>query len=186
MTNSIAIILIVKEKLTKYKEEKIMKKLNTKTGLILSSAALALGILAVPVFADTNTETTNQVNLAPMAAVTENTQTVENTQPVDNNTKNNYMNLDAMQNMHESTVMQEAMNSGNVDKMKEAMNSPEIKAQLGEDAVNAMNQMMSNENMNAMHSGNMMGTGTNMMSNGNMNAMHSGNMMGSGTNMMNW
>ncbi|AGA68655.1 hypothetical protein Desdi_1140 [Desulfitobacterium dichloroeliminans LMG P-21439] len=150
-----------------------MKKLNAKAGLILSSAALALGILAVPVFAGTNTETANQANLAPMAAVTDNTQPVENTQPVDNTTKNNYMNVEAMQNMHESTVMQEAMNSGNVDKMKEAMNSPEIKAQIGEDAVDAMNQMMSNENMNAMH-------------NGNMNSMHNGNMMGSGTNMMNW
>ncbi|MEL1134666.1 hypothetical protein AAC978_05710 [Desulfitobacterium sp. THU1] len=134
-----------------------MKKYNKSALLILSSTALALGIIAIPVLAGTNTEIANQENFAPVAAANESIQSVEDT-PV-----NNYMNIDAMQNVHNSEVMQEAMKSGDFEKMREAMNSSEIKAQLGEEVVDAMNQMMSNGNMNAMHRGGMMGSGNNMM-----------------------
>lgn len=86
-----------------------------------------------------------------------------NIQSVGDATVNNYMNNEAMLNMHNSKVMQDAMKSGDFDKMREAMNSPEIKAQLGEEVVGAMNKMMSNGNISSMHRGNMMGSGNTMM-----------------------
>ncbi|MGI1658718.1 MAG: hypothetical protein ACRKFN_07070 [Desulfitobacterium sp.] len=134
-----------------------MNKLNKKAGLILGSATLVIGIIAVPVLAGTTTEIANQANLAPVAVVSENIQSVEGSNV------NNYMNIGAMQNMHDSEVMQDAMKSGDFEKMREAMNSPEIKAQLGEEVVDAMNQMMSNGSMSTMHRGGMMSSGNNMM-----------------------
>ncbi|MGE4272313.1 MAG: hypothetical protein AB7E31_05510 [Desulfitobacterium sp.] len=133
-----------------------MNKLNKKAGLILGSVALVIGIIAVPVLADTTAGKANQANLAPAEAVRESIQSVEGSNV------NNYMNIGAMQNIHNSEVMQDAMKSGDFEKMRDAMNSPEIKTQLGEEVVDAMNQMMSNGSMNAMHRGNMM-SGTNMM-----------------------
>lgn len=135
-----------------------MDKINKKVAIILSSTALAFGIIAIPVLAaSTNTEIANQANFVPVAADSKSIQSLEDV------SENNYMNIDAMQNVHNSEVMQEAMKSGDSDKMREAMNSPEIKAQLGEEVVDAMNQMMSNENMSIMHSGGMMRSGNNMM-----------------------
>ncbi|AGA68616.1 hypothetical protein Desdi_1099 [Desulfitobacterium dichloroeliminans LMG P-21439] len=134
-----------------------MKKINKRVSLILSSAVLALGIISVPVLAGTNTEVANQANSAPVAAASRNIQSVGDA------TVNNYMNNEAMLNMHNSKVMQDAMKSGDFDKMREAMNSPEIKAQLGEEVVGAMNKMMSNGNISSMHRGNMMGSGNTMM-----------------------
>lgn len=135
-----------------------MNKINKKVAIILSSTALAFGIIAIPVLAaSTNTETVNQANFLPMAEDSEIIQSLEDV------SENNYMNIDAMQNVHNSEVMQEAMRSGDLENMREAMNSSEIKAQLGEEVVDAMNQMMSNENLSTMHRGGMMGSGDNMM-----------------------
>lgn len=134
-----------------------MKKINKKASLIFSSAAIALGIIAIPVLANTNTEGASQASLAPVAAATKNIQSVGDV------TENYYMSIDDMENMHNSKVMQDAMKSGDFDKMREAMNSPEIKAQLGKEVVDAMNKMMSNGDMSSMHRGSMMGAGHNMM-----------------------
>lgn len=140
-----------------------MKKINKKAGIVISSVALALGILAVPVLAGTDLKTETQANATPVEASSQTIKTTSN-----ESFSYNSMSTGVMQNMHNSTVMQDAMNSGDINNMNDAMNSPEIKAQLGEDVVNSMNQMMSNGNMNAMHSSqgsNMMGSGTNNMMN---------------------
>lgn len=128
-----------------------MKKLNKKVALILGTVVLALGAMAIPVFAETN-----QGSLYDKM--------------------NSYMNSGTMQNVHNSTVMQEAINSGDTNKMIDAMNSPEVKSQLGEEFVNQMNDMMKSGNMQGMmSSGNsMMGSGNSMMGSGN-TTMDSGN-----------
>jgi hypothetical protein len=145
--------------------------MNKKVGLVLSGAALALGILAVPVLAGTDSQTKAQANVVPVNVKSQNIRTVADTpetpvtpetpstpaNPANPANQNNQtgcgsISAEAMQSIHNSSVMQDAMNSGDLGKMKDAMNSPEIKAQLGDDVVNSMNQMMSDANINAMHS----------------------------------
>ncbi|HVJ47700.1 hypothetical protein [Desulfitobacterium sp.] len=161
-----------------------MKKINKKTGLVISGVVLALGILAVPVLAGTDSKTEIQVNVPPVTVTSQNIKTVADTPAnpkLDQNTPNtqatpndpngsNSISAENMQSMHDSTAMQEAMNSGDTNKMKDAMNSPEIKAQLGEDTVNSMNEMMSNVNINAMHGSG--AQGSSMMGSGARNTVN--------------
>lgn len=173
-----------------------MKEMNRKVGVVLSGVALALGILAVPVLAGTDLKTETPANAAPGNVMSQNirivTDTAENPStseiqvtpeapvtpetPVNPATpKNpnsqfgcNSISAEAMQNVYNSAIMQDAMNSGDINKMRDAMNSPEIKAQLGDDVVNSMNQMMSDVNIEAMH-----GTqGSNIMGSGSRNMMN--------------
>ena len=63
------------------------------------------------------------------------------------------MNSSAVQNLHNSQGMQEAMKTGDVKKMQELMNSDqELKDQLGQETIDQMNAMM-NGAQGAMHSG---------------------------------
>lgn len=121
-----------------------MKKLNKKAALILGTVVLALGAFTIPALADT----TNQ-------------------NPAGINGMQSFMTSGAMQNVHNSTAMQDAMTTGDVSKMVNAMNTPEIKSIMGEDLVNQMTQYMKNGNFQAMRNGQgaMMGGSTvnNMM-----------------------
>jgi len=87
------------------------------------------------------------------------------------------MNSTAMQDLHNSAGMQNAMQSGDVKAMQDLMNSdPNVKAQMGQDNLDKMNEFMSN-------------SGGNMMTNGSGNTNSGSSMMnGSGTvkNMMNF
>ena len=124
-----------------------MKKLDKKIALVLGSALLVVGLIAVPAFAkndpsDTATNTTIPQNYSDMM------------------NSNTQMNSPAMQNVYNSSAMQGAMNSGDFSQMQDAMNSSEVKAQLGEDFVNQMNEVMANPSMQSMHQA---GSGNGMM-----------------------
>lgn len=116
-----------------------MKKFNKKATLILGTVVLALGVLAIPAFADTT----------PDGGF---------------NKMNSLMSSGTMQTMHNSPAMQNAMAAGDINSMIDAMNSPEIKAIMGEEHTNQMTELMKNGNMQAMHrqGGMMMGTADSM------------------------
>lgn len=119
-----------------------MKKLfNKKVGAIVGTAVIATGLLALPALADTKNNS-NANLFGQMQSFMSQTFSPGQHQQV--------MNSPAMQNLHNSAPMQQAMQSGDVSKMQELMNSdPKIKAQLGQDTLNKMNQFMS-QNKDAM------------------------------------
>jgi len=108
-----------------------MKKfISKKLTAILGSAVLATGLIAIPAFAGTTNEE-GQNLFGQMRSFMASSQSQE------------IMDSSAMQNLHNSETMQEAMQTGDIDKMQEAMNSnPEVKALLGEETLNQMNQFM--------------------------------------------
>lgn len=171
--------------------------MNKKVGIVLSGAALALGIIAVPVLAGTDSQTKAQANVVPVNVKSQNVRTVADTPetpvtPESPSTSVNPSNpgtqetpanpatpanpnngvgcgsisAEAMQNIHNSKAMQDAINSGDINKMRDAMNSPEVRAQLGDNAVNSMNEIMSGTNYQSMHgSQGVTGSGTSNMMN---------------------
>ena len=120
-----------------------MKKLSKKVSILIGTAVIGLGLMAVPVFAETD----GQDFFGSMQS---------------------FMGTEAMQSMHNSTAMQEAMSTGDISKMAEAMNTPEFKSIMGEEHVNQMTEYMKNGNMQSMHGqGGMMGASSGMMGTGN-------------------
>lgn len=119
-----------------------MKKLlNKKVGIIVGTAVLATGLLAIPALADTQNNS-NSNWFGQMQSFMSQTFAPGQHQQI--------MNSPAMQNLHNSTQMQQAMQSGDVSKMQEIMNSdPQVKAQLGQETLDKMNQFM-NQNKDAM------------------------------------
>ncbi|MBC2722946.1 hypothetical protein [Desulfosporosinus sp.] len=115
-----------------------MKKIISKKLIaILGSAVLATGLIAIPAFAGTSNDE-GQNLFGQMRSFMASSQSHE------------IMDSSAMQNLHNSEAMQEAMQTGDIDRMQEAMNpNPEVKAFLGEETLNQMNQFMQ-ENGQAM------------------------------------
>lgn len=120
-----------------------MKKFfSKKATLILGSALLVSGLVAIPAFAAT-TEEGNQNLFGRMQSFMGQTFTPGQHQEI--------MNSGVMQELHNSDAMQEAMQTGDIAKMQETMNSnPEVKELLGEETLNEMNQFME-ENAEAMN-----------------------------------
>ena len=134
-----------------------MKKLSKKITVILGTATLAVGLMALPALAGTDQQQGNGW-FGQMQGFMQKTFSSEQHQT--------FMNSTDMQNLHNSTGMQNAMQTGDVKAMQELMNSdPNVKALMGQENLDKMNQFMTN-------------TGGNMMTNGN-------GMMGSQGTMMN-
>lgn len=147
-----------------------MKKFSKKITAILGTATLAVGLMALPALAGTTQQVSGWVG--QMQGFMQQTFSPGQHQTL--------MNSTAMQNLHNSAGMQNAMQTGDVKAMQDLMNSdPNVKAQMGQDNLDKMNQFMSN-------------SGGNMMTNGSGNANSGISMMnGSGTvntgsNMMNF
>ena len=139
-----------------------MKKYSKKITAILGTATLAVGLMALPVLARTDQQQGNGW-FGQMQGFMQKTFSPEQHQI--------FMNSTAMQNLHNSPGMQNAMQTGDVKAMQEIMNSdPTVKAQIGEDNLDKMNQFMSN-------------SGGKMMTNGRGTANKGNNMMGSGSAM---
>ncbi len=142
-----------------------MKKFSKKFTAILGTAALAVGLVALPALAGTTQQQGNGW-VAQMQGFMEQRFSPEQHQEL--------MNSREMQNLHNSQEMQNAMQSGDVKAMQDLMNSdPNVKAQMGQDNLDKMNQFMSN-------------SGANRMTNGSGSATSGSMMNGSGSNMMNF
>ncbi|HBW35727.1 hypothetical protein [Desulfosporosinus sp. BICA1-9] len=123
-----------------------MKKLSKKITVILGTATLAVGLMALPALAGTDQQQGNGW-FGQMQGFMQKTFSSEQHQTL--------MNSTAMQNLHNSTEMQSAMQTGDVKVMQELMNSdPQVKAQIGQDNLDKMNQFMSNSGGNMMTNGN--------------------------------
>ena len=102
-----------------------MKKLSKKITVILGTATLAVGLMALPAVAGTDQEQGNGW-FGQMQGFMQKTFSPEQHQTL--------MNSTAMQNLHNSSEMQDAMQTGDVKGMQELMNSdPQIKVQMGQD-----------------------------------------------------
>ena len=123
-----------------------MKKLSKKITVILGTATLAVGLMALPALAGTDQQQGNGW-FGQMQGFMQKTFSSEQHQTL--------MNSTAMQNLHNSSEMQSAMQTGDVKVMQELMNSdPQVKAQIGQDNLDKMNQFMSNSGGNMMTNGN--------------------------------
>jgi len=99
-------------------EEYNMKKFSKTITAIVGTATLAIGLMALPALA----QTTRQQGSAWFGKM------------------QGYMNSTEMQNLHNSQVMQDAMQTGDIQKMQELMNSdPAVKAQMGQENLDRMN-----------------------------------------------
>ncbi|HBW35716.1 hypothetical protein [Desulfosporosinus sp. BICA1-9] len=135
-----------------------MKKLSKKITVILGTATLAVGLMALPALAGTDQQQGNKW-FGQMQGFMQKTFSPEQHQTL--------MNSTAMQNLHNSAEMQNAMQTGDVKVMQELMNSnPEFKAQVGQDTLDKMNQFMSNSGGNMMTNGNGMTGSQGSMMNG--------------------
>ena len=114
-----------------------MKKVSKKVGLILGSAALAVGIVALPALAATTEGNSGNVWFGQMQSYMNRIFTPAQQQQI--------MNSSAMQELHNSNAMQQAMQSWDITKMENLMNSdPNLKAQIGQGNLNTMDQIMNN------------------------------------------
>ena len=148
-----------------------MKKFSKKITVIVGTATLAVGLIALPALAGT-TQQQGGGFVGQMQGFMQ--------QIFSPGQHQTLMNSTTMQNLHNSEGMQKAMQTGDVKSMQDLMNSdPNVKAQIGQDNLDKMNGFMNN-------------SGGNMMTNGSGNANSGSPMMnGSGTvntgsNMMNF
>lgn len=143
-----------------------MRKFSKKITAIVGTAALAVGLVALPALAGTTQQQGNGW-VAQMQGFMQQTFSPKQHQEL--------MNSKEMQNLHDSREMQNAMQSGDVKAMQDLMNSdPNVKAQMGQDNLDKMNQFMS-------------GSGANMMTDRSSSANSGSTMMnGSRSNMMNF
>ncbi|KGK85909.1 hypothetical protein DP73_17980 [Desulfosporosinus sp. HMP52] len=143
-----------------------MRKFSKKITAVVGTAALAVGLVALPALAGTTQQQGNGW-VTQMQGFMQQTFSPEQHQEL--------MNSKEMQNLHNSQEMQNAMQSGDVKAMQYLMNSdPNVKAQMSQDNLDKMNQFMSS-------------SGVNMMTNGDGTATSESKMMnGSGRTMMNF
>ncbi|GAB6155896.1 hypothetical protein JCM17380_46480 [Desulfosporosinus burensis] len=141
-----------------------MKKLSKKITVILGTATLAVGIMAIPTLAGTDLQGTGWYDQMP--GFMQKNFSLEQHQTL--------MNSSEMQNLHNSQGMQDAMQTGDIKKMQELMNSdPAIKAQMGQDNLDKMNEFMSDSGGSMMTSGQGMAGSIGTMMNSSGSAMSS-------------
>jgi len=131
-----------------------MTNFSKKVTAIVGTATLAVGLMAFPVLAaGTNQQQANSW-VGQMQGFMQKTFSPGQHQTI--------MNSTAMQNLHNSSGMQKAMQTGDVKTMQKIMNSDSVvKAQIGQDNLNKMNQFMNgstNKGNNMMGSGGAMGS----------------------------
>jgi len=147
-----------------------MKIFNKKITVILGTATLAIGLMALPALAGTTQQQGNGW-MGQMQGFMQQTFAPGQHQTL--------MNSPAMQNLHNSEAMQKAMQAGDVKAMQGLMNSdPNVKAQMGQDNLDKMNQFMGNSGGNMMTNG----SGNN---NSGSSMMNGGGAAKTGSNMMN-
>jgi hypothetical protein len=130
-----------------------MTNFSKKITAIVGTATLAVGLMAFPVLAGTNQQQANSW-VGQMQGFMQKTFSPGQHQTI--------MNSTAMQNLHNSSGMQKAMQTGDVKTMQKIMNSDSVvKAQIGQDNLNKMNQFMNgstNKGNSMMGSGGSMGS----------------------------
>lgn len=142
-----------------------MKKLSKKVTVIIGTATLAVGLMSLPVLAETNQQQGNRW-LGQMQGYMQKTFSPEQHQALMNSTE--------MQTLHNSQGMQNAMQSGDVKKMQELMNSdPAVKAQVGQENLDKMNEFMNSSGGSMMTNCSGMNGSRGAMMNGSGNAMSS-------------
>ena len=125
-----------------YEEVYIMRKFTNKVMAIVGTVTLAVGFMAFPVLAGTDQQQGNGW-VGQMQGFMQNTFSPEQHQTL--------MNSTAIQNFHNSSEMQNAMQTRDVKQMQELMNSDtNVKAQMGQDNLYKMNQFMNNSEGNMM------------------------------------
>ncbi|WP_088187873.1 hypothetical protein [Desulfosporosinus sp. FKA] len=111
-----------------------MRKLTTKLGVTVGTAVLAVGLMALPVLADTTTNSDGSL-FSKMQTLMNETFTPQQQQQ--------FMSSPAMQDLHNSSDMQQAMQNQDFGRMQSLMNSDqELKKEIGAQNVGKMNQMM--------------------------------------------
>ncbi|MHB8072886.1 hypothetical protein [Desulfosporosinus fructosivorans] len=133
-----------------------MNIFSKKVTAIIGTAALAVGLMALPALAGTDQQLGNGW-FGQMQGYMQKTFSTEQHQALMNSTE--------MQNLHNSQGMQKAMQTGDVKQMQELMNSdPAVKAQMGQENLDKMNEYMNNSGGSMMTNGNgMTGSRGNMM-----------------------
>ena len=148
-----------------------MRKFGKKIMAIVGTATLAVGFMALPVLAGTTQQQSNGW-VGQMQGFMQQTFSSGQYQTL--------MNSTDMQNLHNSAVMQKAMQTRDVKAMQELMNSdPTVKEQIGQGNLDKMNQFMSNS------SGNMMTNGSGNTHSGS-SMMNGSRTLKTGSNMMNF
>lgn len=148
-----------------------MKKFSKKITVIVGTAMLAIGLMALPTLAGTTQQQGNGW-MAQMQGFMQQTFSPGQHQTL--------MNSKAMQNLHNSEGMQKAMQTGDIKAMQDLMNSdPNVKAQMGQDNLDKMNQFMNNSE------GNMMTNGSGNTNSGS-SVMNGSGTAKTGSNMMNF
>lgn len=111
-----------------------MKKFKSKIGIVVGTAVIAVGLMAIPALADTNSNS-NGSWFAKMQTLMNQTFTPKQHQQ--------FMSSPAMQQLHNSPEMQQAMQEQDFGRMQSLMNSDqELKKEIGAQNVGKMNQMM--------------------------------------------
>ncbi|WP_298196647.1 hypothetical protein [Desulfosporosinus sp.] len=142
-----------------------MKKFSKRITVIVGTATLVLGLMALPALAETSQQQGSGW-FGQMQGYMQRTFSSEQHQELMNSTE--------MQNLHNSQEMQNAMQTGDFEKMQELMNSdPGVKAQMGEENLDRMNEFMSNSGGSMMTNGSSTTNTRGSMMNGNVNGMAS-------------
>ncbi|GAB6171890.1 hypothetical protein JCM15765_13680 [Paradesulfitobacterium aromaticivorans] len=111
-----------------------MKKLNKKIVAIVGTSLLAVGLVAFPALADSSQDLGGGWFSQMQTLMNQNFSPAE---------QQEFMSSQAMQDLHSSPDMQQAMQSQDFGRMQSLMNSDrELKAQIGAENVAKMNQMM--------------------------------------------
>ncbi len=111
-----------------------MKKFKSKLRLAVGTAVIAVGLIAIPALADTASNSDGSW-FSKMQTLMSQTFTTEQQQQ--------FMSSPAMQGLHNSPAMQEAMQEQDFGRMQSLMNSnQELKKEIGAQNVGKMNQMM--------------------------------------------
>lgn len=111
-----------------------MKKLNKKIVAIVGTSLLAVGLVAYPALADTSKGLGSGWFSQMQILMNQNFTSAE---------QQEFMSSQAMQELHNSPDMQQAMQSQDFGRMQALMNSDrELKAEIGAENVAKMNQMM--------------------------------------------
>lgn len=115
-----------------------MKTLRSKLGMVVGTAVLAVGLMALPALADTSSNPIGSW-FANMQTLMSQTFTPEQHQE--------FMSSPAMQELHNSPEMQQAMQEQDFGRMQSLMNEDqELKKEIGAQNVGKMNQMMGQTN----------------------------------------
>jgi len=149
-----------------------MIKFSKKITAIVGTVTLAVGLIALPALAGTTQQLGNGW-VGQMQGFMQRTFSPGQLQTL--------MQSTSMQNLHNSSGMQKAMQTGDVKTMQNLMNSDAtLKAQIGQDNLDKMNQFMSQSGRNMMTNGGYGNGSQGSMMNGNGRQNKGGNMMGLG------